>query len=169
MPYGDKPYGLRDVQITPSGGSLTNLPVARTLSFTATFSSDTLRGDDSVAAVVSFVDHLEWSIESGGIPLDALAGMVGNAVATTGTSPNEVETLTLSAGDNLPYFQIEGRSLGDTTDDAHVVIFKAKITSLEGSFGDQEFFITTCSGIAIDDGTNGIIDIIRNETAAAIS
>lgn len=73
------------------------------------------------------------------------------------------------ADDQFPYLQIIGKSVGDGADDIHVRFYKAKVTSLQGSFGDQEFFITECSGVAIDDGTNGIMDIIQHETAADIS
>jgi hypothetical protein len=74
--------------------------------------------------------------------------------------------LNADAGTPFPYFKIYGKSLGDGTDDVHVKIYKAKLTEpLEGEFSDGQFFVTACSGIAIDDGTNGIYDVVQNETA----
>ena len=37
---------------------------------------------------------------------------------------------------------------------------------IEGEFKDGEFWVTKCSGIAVDDSTNGVFDIVQNETAA---
>lgn len=170
MSYGDKTYGLRDLKIADDDGSNpVDLPVARTLSFTERINSDELRGDDSVAAVVANTEVVEFSLEAGGISLEAWAKMTGRTLATSGTSPDEVKTYTAAAADQFPYLQIIGKSVGDGSDDVHVHFFKCKLTSLEGSFGDQEFFITEASGIALDDGTNGIMDIIQHETAADIA
>ena len=170
MAFGDKPYGLRDVKIADDDGSNpVDLPVAQTLSFTERINNAELRGDDSVAAVVANTEVVEWSLEAGGISLGAWAKLTGRTNATSGTTPSQITTYTAAADDQFPYLQIIGKSVGDGADDIHVRFYKAKVTSLQGSFGDQEFFITECSGVAIDDGANGIMDIIQHETAADIS
>lgn len=169
MAYGDKPFGLRDVKITNIGGtSQEDLPAARTMSFTERIKSNELSGDDKVLAVVAFSDAVEWQLEGGGISLAAYAIMTGRTVTTAGTTPNQTDTLTGSAQEQFPYFKIYGRSLGDGSDDIHVKVWKAKLTNIQGQFGDGEFFVTQASGVAIDDGTNGIFDIVQNETAATL-
>lgn len=167
--YGDKPFGLNDIKITNLAGSTQeDLPVSRTLSVTERIRSGELSGDDSLVAVVAILEALEWSLEAGGISLEAYELLTGRTAVVAGSTPNETVTLTSSAGDVFPYFKIYGKSVGDGNDDVHCLIFKAKCTSLEGSFAEGEFFITSCSGIAVDDGTNGIYDLVQNETAAAL-
>lgn len=167
MSYGDKPFGLRDVKLTNiTGTTQEDLPAALQMDFRPRLNSAEFRGDDRVQAVVSVLEALEFGIQAGGISIDALAIMVGQSVVVTGTTPNEVSTLTLSGGDTMPYFKIYGKSVGDGTDDVHVKLFKCKLTQLEGSFQDSQFFITNAQGVAIDDGTNGITDVVQNETAA---
>jgi hypothetical protein len=169
MDYGDKPFGLRDVKLTNLAGTTqVDLPVARTLGYTERVKSGELSGDDALQSVVAFLEAIEWELENGGIPLEALSIITGRTATEAGTTPNRTLTMTASAGAKFPYFKIYGKSLGEGDDDVHVKFFKAKCTSLEGTFGDGEFFITSCSGIAVDDGTNGIVDIVQNETAAAL-
>ena len=170
MSYGDKSYGLRDVQIADSDGSNpVDLPVAQTLTFKEVVNTANLRGDDAVAAVVANTDMVEWTLEAGGISLEAWAKLTGRTATTTGTSPDGVTTYTAAADDQFPYVQIMGKSVGDSTDDIHVRLYKAKLTEISGSFQDQEFAVTEASGIAIDDGSNGIMDVIQNETATDIA
>ena len=167
MAYGDKPFGLRDVKVTNIGGtSQEDLPASRTMSFTERIKSNELSGDDKVLAVVAFSDAVEWQLEGGGISLAAYAIMTGRTVTTAGVSPNQTDTLSGAAQEQFPYFKIYGKSIGDGADDIHVKIWKAKLTNIQGQFGDGEFFVTQASGVAIDDGTNGIFDIVQNETAA---
>ena len=75
----------------------------------------------------------------------------------------------MDGGDCAPWFKVYGKSLGDDcTDDIHVLLYKVKCTDMEGNLQDGEFFLTKCSGVAIDDASNGVIKIIQHETAAAL-
>ncbi len=167
MTYGDKPYGLRDVKLTNiAGSSQVDLPASQKFSFSEQLSSNELRGDDVIKAVVTFGDAVEWELEAGGISLEAYALMTGRTVMTSGLTPNETKTMAGSAGDTFPYIKVYGKSLGEGDDDVHCKLFKCKVTELEGEFGDGGFFVTKCSGIGVDDGTNGIFEFVQNETAA---
>lgn len=166
MGYGDKPFGLRDVKLTDIGGTTqVDLPAARTLKFSERVRSGELTGDDALKAVVAFAEALEWSLESGGISLEAYALITGRTATEAGTTPNQTNTLTGQAGDVFPYFKVYGKSIGDGADDVHVKLYKCKLTSIEGTFGEGEFFVKSASGVAVDDETNGIWDIVQNETA----
>jgi len=161
-------FGLRDLKVAalPSG-AVVDLPYALTLTFKERLTSGELRGDDATVAVVAITDAAEWEIEAGAISLEAWAAMTGRTVALTGTTPSQVNTYTAEAGDVYPYFKIYGKSVGDGIDDVHVKIWKAKATEgIEGEFKDGEFWMTKCAGIAVDDNTNGIYDVVQNETAA---
>jgi hypothetical protein len=166
--YGNKLFGLRDVKLTNIGGTVqSDLPAGRTLLMRLRLRTGELSGDDSLVAIASFIDAVEWSLEAGGIDIDAYEIMMGLTAVEAGTTPNRTNTLEIHAGAKMPYFKIYGKSLGDGDDDVHVKFWKAKLTSpLEGTFQDAQFFMTGAAGIAIDDGTNGILDIVQNETAA---
>ena len=165
-----KPFGLRDVKLTKIDGTgQIDLPSAQTLRFSERIRGGELSGDDKTVAVVAFSDAVEWTLESGGIPLEAYALMTGRTVVAGGTGTAETNTLTGTAQQTFPYFKIYGTVLGDGIDNLHCLIYKAKLTgSIEGTFGDGEFFVTSCSGVAIDDGTTGTFRFVQNETAAVV-
>lgn len=163
-----KPFGLRDVKVTSIAASpvQADLDSSQLLTFNPKLTSGELMGDDAIKSVVAFIIGGEWKLEAGGLPLNALAIITGQAVTTAGTTPNQTVTWTLSAGDRMPYFRVYGKSISEDDDDVHVKLYKCKCTSLEGEQKGEEFVVTKCEGIAIDDGTNGIMDIVHNETAA---
>jgi len=167
---GDKPFGLNDVKVTNlAGDTQVDLPSARVFAFKPVMVNAELSGDDQVVAVASRMAKAEWELEAGGIDLDALAVITGWSVTASGSTPNQQETFQMDGGDCLPWFKVYGKSLGDDcTDDIHVLLYKVKCIDMEGNLQDGEFFLTKCSGVAVDDGTNGIIKIIQHETAAAL-
>jgi hypothetical protein len=171
MSYGDMPFGLSDVKIVPSGGTVAiDLPVSRVLKFKERTVTGELKGDDRIAAVASIVEAVEWELEEGGMTLAALAAMTGRTASTGGTTPNGTVALVGAAGKSFPYFKLYGKSLGETgNDDIHVKLFKAKVMdSVEGSFQNGDFFSGSIKGIAVDDGTVGIWEFVQHETATAL-
>ena len=164
-----KPFGLSDVKLTSTAGTQVDLPSAQTLMFRETVVSGELRGDDSLQAVVAISEGLEWELSAGGISPTAYALMTGRTVANAGTTPNQTQTLTAQAEASFPYFKIYGKSVGDSGDDVHVKIFKAKLTEpIEGTFENGEFFVTSCKGIGIDAGSDGVFVVVWNETATTL-
>lgn len=165
--YGDKPFGLRDVKITNLAGTTqVDLPVAMTLSITERLRTGELSGDDQLQAVVSFSEAVEWELEAGGISLEAYALLSGRTVTTSGSTPTEQTTLNVEGAETFPYIKIYGKSIGDESDDVHVLLYKAKVIGgFSGQFQDGQFFQNGLSGIAVDDGSNGIMDIVQHETA----
>jgi hypothetical protein len=168
--YGQKPYGLIAVSIYPlPSGAGVALPVQRVLKFKEVVQSGQLRGGGGIAAVQTTADAVEWELEGGGISLEAYATLTGRTVTTSGTTPNRIRHLTGDAGQNFPYVIIRGKALDDAIGDAWCVIWKAKITdALSGDFADGQFFITSCKGIGIDDGVNGIWEFYQHETATSL-
>lgn len=168
MSWGDKPFGLRDVKLTNAAGSTqVDLPAARTFSFSERIKSGELSGDDKTLAVVAFSDAVEWTLDAGGISLEAYALMTGRTATVAGTTPNQTDTLEGDAQEAFPYFKVYGKALGDGTDDIHCKLGKCKLTAFQGSFGDGEFLVSQASGIAIGE-TSGdkIFTFVQNETAA---
>lgn len=165
--YGTYPYGLRNVVVTDeNGANFATLSATQTFSFQERIRSEEFSGDDGVLAVGSYSDAVEWTVDAGGMSLDAIALMTGRTIVETGSTPNRTSTLTGNAGEAFPYFRIYGKSLADGADDVHCVIYRCKLTGpLQGKFGDGEFWVTQFSGIGISDGVNGIFDFVQNETA----
>jgi len=162
-----KPFGLRDIKLVSiPGGTQVDLPYGMTMTFKEVLTSGELRGDDATQAIVAITDKLEWELESGGISLEAWAVLTGRTITAAGTTPSQTNTITANAGDVYPYFKLYGKSVGDGTDDVHILIQKAKCTgAIEGEFKDGEFWVTKASGVAITNGTK-IYDIVQHETAA---
>lgn len=171
MAFGDagvKAFGLREIKLVV-GATIVSLNAAQTMTFKERIKSGELSGNDKTLAVVARSDALEWELEEGGISMAAYALITGRTTALTGTGTAEILTLNADALTEFPYFKIYGKSVGDSGDDVHVKVYKAKLLGgLEGQFADGEFFVSKCNGVAIDDGTNGIYDIIHNETATAL-
>lgn len=169
--YGQKPFGIYDIKLTNIGGTVqVDLPYAQTMTFTERLVSGELRGDGKTVAVVSEVDALEASLEAGGISLEAYALMSGRTVTESGTTPTRKNTLKGQGAERFPYFKIYGKSLADGDDDVHVKLYKCKLTNgLEGNLADGEFMMSNMGSIiCIDDGTNGVFDIVQNETETTL-
>lgn len=169
--YGRYPYGLRNVVVADeSGGNFATLPAAQLFSFVERIRSEKFSGDDRTLAIAAFADGVDWSLEHGGIGLDVYALMTGRTIAETGSTPSRVATLTGEATEQFPYVKIYGKAVGDGADDIHIKIWKAKVMgAIEGGLQDGEFLVTKCSGVGIDDGTNGVWDLVQNETAANLA
>lgn len=167
MTYGNRPFGLDNVKLTNIGGTTqVALAAEQKLTFKPVYTSDELRGKNGVVEVVSVLSHYEWELESGGVPLDAYNIMTGQTVTEAGTTPNQTNTMAGSKGDRMPYFKIYGQSLGAGDDDIHAKLFKCKVTEgPEGEYSDGKFFVSKLKGLALDDGTNGIMEVVQNETS----
>lgn len=168
MPFGDKPFGMRDIKLTTlDGATQVDLPSSMKLGFKELVTTGEMRGDDTIVALVTIADGAEWSLEAGGISLEAYALMTGHTQVLAGVTPNQTNTFTAQAGQNYPYFKVYGKAVGEnSTDDIHYLLYKCKLTEpLEGEFADGEFFVTKASGKAVTNGTK-VYDVVQNETAA---
>ena len=176
------PYGLRDVKITPYtdatatvlAGASIDLPNGRTFSFAETYAFEDLRGDDSLVATHGAGPQVKWSLEGGGVSLQAVQAMYGGTLTTTGTTPNRVVKLRKLKTDIRPYFKVEGQMISDSGGDFHAVVWRCRATDdLSGEFADGQFFLTGASGVGlgclINDASLGTVwDLVQNETAVAI-
>lgn len=182
MPLGTPlPYGLRDIKVTPytdANGSVLGTPVdlpnARTLSFSEAEEFQELRGDDKVVTTRGSGPSVEWELESGGLPFEAVKVMFGQTVTTSGTGGTEKKVMQKKATDSRPFFKIEGQAISDSGGDVHVVMDRCRATGeFSGEFGDGEFWLTSGSGVALPSLVTGREDVlyefVQNGTAAAIA
>lgn len=177
LPAGTIPYGLRDVKVTPVDvttgvyGSMVDLPVSQTLTWTDSEDFTELRGDDRLVATRGSGPQLGFELEAGGISLAAYAVMCGGSVVETGVTPNIVRTYTKTTANSRPYFRIDGQAINDNGGDTKGVLYMCKLTGdIGGGFKDQEFLITSAEGTGIGDTfrSNKLYDIVASETAANI-
>lgn len=175
------PFGLREIDVTPfttsaatAYGTRVKLPYARQLQFAEAVESTSLRGDDEEIASRETAPAVEWSIESGGLPFEAMAVMYGGTVTETGVTPNRVKKWRKHKNDGRPYFRIRGRAISDSGGDVWGIIYKAKATdNMEGTFGDGEFFLSSGGGRGIASTVPAdlgyVWDFVQNETPTALS
>lgn len=170
------PFGLRDVKIRPfapgtnTPGAAVDLPNARTFSFSEAEDFEELRGDDGLVAVHGTGAAVDWSLESGGVPLEAVKAMFGGTLTETGVTPAQVKTYSKEGKDIRPYFQVEGQAISDSGGDFHVLLYKCRSTGeLSGEMADGSFWLSGTSGRALPmEGTDKLYDFVQNETETAI-
>jgi len=160
--FGDQPMGIKQIKIKV-GAVVKELPAGITLKFKEKVISARGRGGDRLVALASVPDGVEWEMGSLGVPLEAYAMMTGLTVDTTGTTPNQIKTLSSSDSNRYPYFDIYGKSLGVGADDIHVHIINAKLTEgMDAPYEDGKFTNSGFKGEALD------WELVQNETAATL-
>jgi len=168
------PFGLRDVKVRPYGSAQSenvDLPNARTFTFSESEDFEELRGDDGVAAVHGNGPTVDWELEAGGVPLDAIKTMFGGTLTETGVTPNIKITFQKAATDQRPYFTVEGQAISDSGGDFHVTLFRCRATGeLSGEMSDGAFWLTGASGTALRDADNNdlVYEFVQNESETDI-
>ena len=175
------PYGVRDLkltQYTDAVGTTLNttsvdLPYIQTLNFTEAEEFQELRGDDKLITTRGRGAQVNWSLESGGLPVPAWAVMTGGSITATGTTPNRVSELRKSATAARPFFRIDGRVISDTGGDVLVRIYRCRATGdIQANFAGGEFTTSQISGVGLpllDDTNDLIYSIFRRETGATLT
>lgn len=168
------PFGLSDVKIYPfldqDGTQLADegfdLPAAQTFSFADTEDFTPLRGDDVQLAEHGNGATVNWSLEAGGISLQAWAILTGGQIIEAGVAPNRTITLRKCSDDVRPYFQVRGLAMNDNGGDTVGVVYRGKCNGdISGQFGDGAFFVTSADGIGLPiPGTKLLYDFIQHES-----
>jgi hypothetical protein len=182
------PYGLRDIKLIqyPTldaitfGSVLTDLPIARTMSFNDTEEYTDLRGDDALQTSHGQGSQAEFEIESGGISFGAHAILAGGTVVETGITPNQVKRFRKKSTDQRPFFTAVGQAISDNGGDFKSFIWRCRSTgNVEGELADGEFLIPSVSGIGFPCKVSGnvagteildsVYDFVQSETIASIA
>lgn len=172
--FGEVPFGLRDIKLTPinpngSYGTPVDLPAAQTMSFTLNQDEKELRGDDAQVATAAQIKGISWSLDAGGLNLDALAVILGVSPVSSASTPNRTKILTSANTDIRPSFRVDGRAIGtEQGGDLKCILYKCRCTGKIGPFEmkDGDFLITKLEGTGIDDSVHGIFAILQEETAS---
>lgn len=168
LSFGEVAYGLREVKLTNLDGSgAIALPAAMMLHFTERIQIEEYLSEGVAIAVRSFTVAVDWELEAGGISLDVYAKLTGRSKVGAGTTPNRTATLSAANGADFPYVRVYGRAVGDNNDGIHCKLYKCKLTAIEGTFRQGQFWITSCAGIGVT-GPAGFYEFIQHETAVAL-
>lgn len=175
------PYGVRDIkltQYTDAVGTTLNtssvdLPYIQTLNFTEAEEFQELRGDDKLITTRGRGSQVNWSLESGGLPVSAWSVLTGGSIVATGLTPNRVSELRKSATANRPFFRIDGRIISDSGGDVLVRIYRCRATGdIQANFQNGEFATSQISGVGLpllDDTNDLIYSIFRRETGSSLT
>jgi len=175
------PYGIRQILLTPyldaQGTQLADvsypLPVAMTLGFSETEQYDELRGDDILVAVHGRGPQVDWSLESGGLPITPWSIISGAMVIEEGVAPYRAIRLRKSGNDLRPYFRIDGRVISDSGGNIVARIYRAKANGrLQADQRGGAFQTSRIDGIGLPmQGDEGrwLYEIIRSETDSPLS
>lgn len=169
--YGNAVFGLRDIKITNIGGSTQeDLGAAVSAELVPEVKGGLLEGDDAVKAVLAFITHATVKFSSGQYSSAAVALMLGLTLTTSGTTPNEVVTLEVGEGARLPYFKLYAQAYDEATGDLHILCSKVKLQGMPGiaKLENGNWRMNEFEAVAIDDGTNGVFQIVQHETATAV-
>ena len=157
---------------TYTKGTSMDLPELSSIDVTMTKETkDAVYGAGKKADSFTILTGLDVKFESVNIPLEVLSTINGSTVATSGTTPNQVTTLTDKTTQVPGLFCLEFKTdyVNGAAADFHMEIPCVKGTIDVISKADDYW---TCSfeGTAVEKKTDHVLRLIKaNETAAAIS
>lgn len=168
--YGNRTRGLKDLKVAPyPTGQAVDVGAAIEATVEDRLDYAELKGDDAIQEIASAVEAATLRLSAGGITPEAIAVITGRAVTESGTTPNRSKTIRTTA-DRFPYFRLFGQALGPNADDAHIIVYRCKLTKGAAiSMKNGEFLMTEAEGICVPDpATGAIYDFIQHETAVAL-
>ena len=145
-------FGLRDVKIrrlisdspnvsAPTWGPAIDVPGAASLEIRPIIETQELRGDDALIAQHSQVLGADIRLTFVRTDLQVWAAVLGSSVETP---DDDTASVTFGAGDELPYFRLDGLIEGtaDGLESVRYTIFKMRVTESELVNTDQQEFAT---------------------------
>ena len=169
--YGNAIYGLRDIKITNIGGTTQeDLGAAVTAELVPEVKGGILEGDDAWKAGLAFIVGATLKFSGGEYSSAAVAIMLWLTLTTSGTTPSEVTTLQVDEGARLPYFKAYAQAYDEDSGDMHILASKVKLSAMPGiaKLSNGNWRMNEFEANCFDDGSNGVFQILQNETAAAL-
>jgi hypothetical protein len=183
LPHVSKWYGVKDAKIAkltadPAGGSPTyatsiDVPGIKRIGIGGSMNNKELRGDNQLLDSNSVMTALTAQIEHAKLNLDAMAVMEGSTVTDSGTTPNQLATLSLTGAQTPNYFKVEAQvvSVDAGIADGHLILWKCILTDplTGGAIAEEDYSLPTFAVKAIPLlSNNKWRDIVLYETATAI-
>jgi len=148
-----------------------DVPGIQNISLQSNYQQKSLYADEKVRDYYAQFDSVSWVINNAQVSLNVLTILEGGSITSSGTSPNQVNTYTLSNSSIPQYFKLEGKVnySSSTVGDFHMVLYKCKVGKLQVLYKCQNYAVVSATGLAIATVNNGKIrDDIINQTAVNI-
>jgi len=171
--HGEMPYSIMDAKVYPYAagvpGTAKDMPGIRRIEMEAQIEETEHRGDNQILAVAASFSSVDLTIEVGQLNLDAIAALSGGTVATSGTTPDQIRTLTRKSDDNLADYQIKAKTNSRTIDGGATWLTFPRCQWVGGpsySMEDNEFPVIEITCRAVPNATNVIYIVSQYENAA---
>lgn len=160
--HGELPYSIEDAGVYPYSGGVPgakkDIPGIRRIEMDAQIEETEHRGDNRILAVAASINSFDLTIEVGQLNSDAIAALSGGVVATTGSTPNQIRTLTRKATDVVPDYKIAAKTTSKTVDGGATWLEFPRCQWVGGpsySMEDNEFPVAeiTARAVPASDGT----------------
>lgn len=166
-----------DTSLTLDYGTVIDVPGIQRINLSPKFTEKGLKGDGKILDYFIQLDTIGFSFDSAKVDLSVLAILEGGTLTTTttGTAPNEVETVhkyTVGTNSTPKYFKIEGKTnyTGGEAGDFHFKLFKCRANSVTVEYKTQDYAIVSVTGIAIPTTKDGQIkEYVINKVASDIA
>jgi hypothetical protein len=162
-----------DAKGTLLGNQSYPLPIGMTLGFSETEQFDELRGDDTMKAVHGRGSQVDWSLEAGGMNMQAWSIITGGSVTVAGVAPTRTVQLQKASTTQRPYFRIDGRVISDSGGNIVARIYRAKANGrIRADMKHGAFQTSQIDGIGaplVNDDASWLYTIIQNETDSPLS
>lgn len=153
-------------------GNAIDAPGIQKIELAPSVTEKSLSSDEKVLDYYVKTDFYYWSFNSAKISLDLLAILEGGVITTTGDTPNQTYTYSVSESSAPKYFKFEAKanySAGEIGD-FHLRLYKCKADNIDIQYFASDYAVVSASGVAIATTHDGSMkDYVINETATAIS
>lgn len=175
LTHGELPYSIMDAKIYPYSGGVPgaakDMPGIRRIEMDASVEETEHRGDNQILAVAASFNSVDLTIEVGQMNLDAIAAASGGVVATNGTTPDQIRTLTRKTTDVLPDYQIKAKTNSKTVVGGATWLTFPRVQWVGGpsySMEDNEFPVIEITARAVPDATSTLYIMSQYENAATV-
>lgn len=185
LAHFSKTFAVQDAKIKkitadPAGGTTTfataiDIPGIKSVDVTGVVNIKRLRGDNTLLDVNVVLESLAVKYNYAKEQLDARAVYLGGTVSDSGTTPNQVAKWALDNTGVPGYFQFEAKTPTNGVDfiggDAHLLLYRSMVSNFPGlGFAEEDYKLYEVEAEVMPRLSDGKwIDVIYNETAAAIS
>lgn len=183
LSHVSKVFAVKDAKIAkitadPSGGTTTlstsvDVPGIKTVTIGGDITTSELRGDNTRLDYSAVLSGVSVDFEYAKLSLDALAVLLGPTVADSGTTPNQISTLSVTNSSTLNYFQFQALAAGADTvgGDVMITIYKAILSDFpEMGFEEEDYKTFKTAAQALPRLSDGKwFDVSLRETTAALT
>lgn len=174
--YGEVVYSIQDIWIAALSaagtyGTAVKLDYPQKVEFKGMADNDMLKAGGLGVELLTVPTHVEGVIGLGALDLEGIEVLIGQAMTSSGSTPNGQRTLIIvGGGAGLPYFGMIGRMAATNGADKLIGLPKCKLDTPPQFTAEQNKFAlpeTGFKGVAANSATGKLMYIQDRETAAS--